>query len=284
MATDQDTGTGMSGKAEEEGKREQHRALSEEAYQSIEVVAFFERLNFYRKPMKVRNPYGEGWLSRPWFAGDAIVQDVLDGKKTIGLRASYGTRFMCFDIDAQGKPEEDAVSEAAEEAEDEIEKPVGKEEVDEETKERWRREEKETMTWEGWKVLEDRAGGDELEQAFAESEVPNLGKGRSCRRGIELSTELKEAVEIVKECCNVEPSLVVRSPHGVHVMWCLAELKNWAEVKERAQKVKEEVEDRFAERGIEHKIEVLPTPTQELRLPRKDRLLQPQSRSRWRGR
>lgn len=245
------------------------------SFRSAEVAAFFERLNFFRKPMKVRNPYGEGWISRSWFAGDRIVQETLDGKKTIGLRASYTTTFMSFDIDAPGKPEEEAVWEAAEEPENGIEQTEGKVEVDEETRERWRREEEEIANWNGWKVLEDNGVNEELELALAQIEVPNVGSGMIGRRGIDLSPELKEAVEIVKGCCNVEPSLVVRSPHGAHVFWCLTEAKSWAKVKERAQRVKEEVEDRFVECRIEREIEVLPSLKRELRVPRKDRLLEP---------
>ena len=44
-----------------------------------------------------------------------------------------------------------------------------------------------------------------------------------------------------------------------------------------AQRVKEEAEDQYAEIGIERKIELRPSPTQALRLPRKDRLLEPGS-------
>ena len=54
-------------------------------------------------------------------------------------------------------------------------------------------------------------------------------------------------------------------------------MKYWTVVKGIAQRVKEEAEDQYAEVGIERKIEVLPSPTQALRLPRKDRLLEPGS-------
>jgi hypothetical protein len=57
-------------------------------------------------------------------------------------------------------------------------------------------------------------------------------------------------------------------------------MKYWTVVKGIAQRVKEEAEDQYAEVGIERKIEVLPSPTQALRLPRKDRLLEPGSLAR----
>ena len=94
---------------------------------------------------------------------------------------------------------------------------------------------------------------------------------------MELSLELRQAAEIVKGCFTVEPSLAVRSPHGCHLYWLLSEMKYWTVVKGVAQRVKEEAEDQYAEIGIERKIEVLPSPTQALRLPRKDRLLEPGS-------
>jgi uncharacterized membrane protein YgcG len=94
---------------------------------------------------------------------------------------------------------------------------------------------------------------------------------------MELSLELRQAAEIVKGCFTVEPSLAVKSPHGCHLYWLLSEMKYWTVVKGIAQRVQEEAEDQYNEVGIERNIEVLPSPTQALRLPRKDRLLEPGS-------
>jgi hypothetical protein len=251
-------------------------------FRSAEVAAFFEKLNYLRKPIVVRNATDTEWKYWHWYAGDRIVQDVLDGKKTIGLRASYSTSMIGFDIDTPGKPEENiAVGGEVDEAE--------AEEVASEPKERDAevvKREKEIQdgiaAWAGWDELRNMSTYfDDLSEVMAAIVVPEVAmgpkRGSGTGHGGVLSLELNQAAEIVKGCFTVEPSLAVKSPHGVHLYWLLIEAKPWTQVRPIAQRVKEEAEDQYAEIGIERRIELRPSPTQALRLPRKDRLLEPGS-------
>jgi hypothetical protein len=295
------------------------------AFRSAEVAAFFEKLNYFRQEIRVRNAADTEWRNWHWYAGDKIVQDVLDGKKTIGLRANRTTSFISFDIDVPGKIEEvSAESEGSEgwrdaevEAGDgkpgkaarrEPEVVAGEEEeggrksgdvvrdwvfddkrTDEEREADRAREEKKRAgmaAWAGWDELKELSGGgrkgdylEELGRGFAEAVQIEMPEPEQTTKGTlrELSLELRQAAEIVKGSFTVEPSLAVRSPHGCHLYWLLSEVKPWTQVRPIAQRVKEEAEDQYAEIGIERKIEVLPSPTQALRLPRRDRLLEPGS-------
>jgi hypothetical protein len=289
-------------------------------FRSAEVAAFYEMMNYFRQEIRVRNAADTEWKNWHWYAGDRIVLDALDGKKTIGLRASLTTSFVGFDIDVPGKTEEtsagnegsagwrDAEVGAGDDGEtgnegagrrksgDVVRDWVFDDKRSDEEREADRaREEKERAgiaAWAGWDELRELSGGDrkgdyleELGRAFAE--LPDMPAMRMPERKqttsgaapitMELSLELRQAAEIIKGCFTVEPSLVVRSPHGCHLYWCLEEKKYWPVVKGIAQRVKEEAEDQYSEVGIERKIEVLPSPTQALRLPRKDRLLEPWS-------
>jgi head-tail adaptor len=253
-------------------------------FRSAEVAAFFEKLNYLRKPIVVRNAADTEWRYWHWYAGDRIVQDVLDGKKSIGLRASYSTSMIGFDIDTPGKPEENSGIRGEVDA---VEAETG--EITSEPKERDAeavKREKEIQdgiaAWAGWDELRNMSTYfDDLSEVMAAIVVPEVAmgpkKGSGTGRGRGLSLELSQAAEIVKGCFTVEPSLAVKSPHGVHLYWCLEEAKPWTQVRPIAQRVKEEAEDQYAEIGIERKIELRPSPTQALRLPRKDRLLEPGS-------
>ena len=75
-------------------------------FRSAEVAAFFGMMNYFRQEIRVRNAADTEWRNWHWYAGDRIVQDALDGKRTIGLRASLTTSFIGFDIDVAGKIEE----------------------------------------------------------------------------------------------------------------------------------------------------------------------------------
>jgi uncharacterized membrane protein YgcG len=322
-------------------------AEEESGFRSAEVEAFFAKLNYFRQEIRVRNAADTEWRNWHWYAGDRIVQDVLDGERTIGLRASLTTSFIGFDIDVPGKVEEasagnaeNAVNggsegwrgaevEAGEAGKSEQGKEGGRDAEEagdgrgndgsrggEESEGRrkrgevvrtWVFDDKRTdeerdadrareermraaiAAWAGWdelKELNARSGHrgidylDELGMALAEVPEMRMPGRRPTARGVtarELSLELRDAAEIIKSCFTVEPSLAVRSPHGCHLYWCLEENRYWTVVKGIAQRVKEEAEDQYGEIGIERKIEVLPSPTQALRLPRKDRLLEPGS-------
>jgi hypothetical protein len=313
-------------------------AEEEGGFRSAEVEAFFGIMNYFRQEIRVRNAADTEWRNWHWYAGDRIVQDVLDGERTIGLRASWTTSFISFDIDVPGKIEEvSAESEGSEgwrsaevaasdgkpgkAARREPEVAAGEEgegdskngsergkksgnvvrdrvfddkrsdEEREAVRERGEQMQAGIAAWAGWDKLEESSGGDrkrdyieELGRALAEVKDMRMPERKPTTSGAapimasrELSLELRQAAEIVKGCFTVEPSLAVRSPHGCHLYWCLSETKYWTVVKEIAQRVKEEAEDHYYEVGIERNIEVLPSPTQALRLPRKDRLLEPRS-------
>ena len=81
----------------------------EGGFRSAEVAAFFGMMNYFRQEIRVRNAADTEWRNWHWYAGDRIVQDALDGKRTIGLRASWTTSFVGFDIDVAGKIEEVSV-------------------------------------------------------------------------------------------------------------------------------------------------------------------------------
>jgi len=302
-------------------------------FRSAEVAAFFGKLNYFRQEIRVRNAADTEWKTWHWYAGDRIVQEALDGKKTIGLRASWTTSFISFDVDVIGKIEKasagnedwrdvevmvgngvensgsvagrngggelgkdgidggrDSEVEAGDDEED-GRKSGGADREKERAADRMRDErmQAEMAVWAEWELLNEGNEGsgdfyEELGRAFGGAYVPEIegGKGPKLAGGtgpitMELSLELREAAEIIKSCFTVEPSLAVRSPHGCHLYWCLSEKKYWTVVKGIAQRVKEEAEDQYAEIGIEREIEVLPSPTQALRLPRRDRLLEPRS-------
>jgi len=278
---------------------------AEGEFRSAEVAAFLERLSYFRKPTKIWREDLQEWREWNWYAGDRTVQDALDGKKTIGLRASWTTSFISFDIDVPGKLEKAKDGKESGQDEEEAEDGGGEEgrksggadraerewkcddkRSDEERAEDRARDERmsaEIAAWAGWDMLKERDDGsgeflEELGRAMAAIEEVKVPEGKIAEPvTMELSLELRQAAEIIKSCFTVEPSLAVRSPHGCHLFWCLSEKKYWPGVREIATKVKEEVEDQYREKGIERTVEVLPSPTQGLRVPRKDRLLMPGS-------
>jgi|GEM_PF-3250998 hypothetical protein len=135
--------------------------------------------------------------------------------------------------------------------------------------------------WPGWKEL----GIDENEKwrarwaAIAAMPKPPIVRTRvrlEFRR--ELGPELRAAVEMLLECFNEGPSLVVKSPHGAHVYWCLETEEPSFKVRPVMVKVRREWLREARERGIEDiGIEILPSTRKPLRVPRKDRLIEPGS-------
>ena len=84
----------------------------------------------------------------------------------------------------------------------------------------------------------------------------------------ELGPELKASVGVLLEYFNEEPSLVVKSPHGAHVYWCLEEKEPWFEVRPVMVKVRRAWQREAQERGItDIGIEVLPSIRKPLRVP-----------------
>jgi hypothetical protein len=137
------------------------------------------------------------------------------------------------------------------------------------------RSRRDQRTWAGWPEL--GAGGgearEELERGLRESVMPTVP-----RRWFqhELEPETRLAVEALLECFNERPSLVARSPHGAHVYWCLEAEALWYQLRSKLAKVKRAWEVKKRERGIERNLEILPTPSRPLRIPRLDRLLEPE--------
>jgi hypothetical protein len=89
----------------------------------------------------------------------------------------------------------------------------------------------------------------------------------------ELGEELKGAVRALCECFNEAPSLVRRSPHGCHVYWCFETAELWYSLRPKLAAIRQVSLAVCAGRGIRKNIQVLPTLTEPLRIPRKDRIL-----------
>jgi hypothetical protein len=102
--------------------------------------------------------------------------------------------------------------------------------------------------------------------------IPPIARKKFSR---ELGAELREAVRLLLEFMTAEPSLVVKSPHGAHVYWCLEEKEPWFEVRPVMVKVRRAWQREAQERGItDIGIEVLPSIRKPLRVPRKERLIE----------
>lgn len=242
-------------------------ALDEDA--AREVGAFVERFNYFRKPYNQRDLTGAGWVRNHGLAGDAVVHRAISGGGDIGLLMNRKPRFICFDVDVPGKGGD--VPEPVESEED-------GEERQEPAEEGWDEEgpfAQDPRTWAGWPEL--GAGGgeaqEELERGLRESVKPVVS-GRRFQHELEPETRL--AVEALLECFNERPSLVARSPHGAHVYWCLEEEALWYQLSRKLGKVKRAWEEKKREREIERNLEILPTPSRPLRIPRLDRLLEPE--------
>ncbi len=233
-----------------------------------EVAAFVERFNYFRKPYNQRDKTGAGWVRNHGLAGDAVVYQAITGHGDIGLLMNRRPRFLCFDVDVPGKDvDEPELVEIEEDGE----------ERQETAEEGWDEEgpfAQDPRTWAGWSEL--GAGGEaqeELERGLRESVKPMVS-GRRFQH--ELEPETRWAVEALVECFNEQPSLVARSPHGAHVYWCLEEEALWYQLRPKLAKVKRAWEEKKRGRGIERNLEILPTPSRPLRIPRLDRLLEPE--------
>jgi len=238
-----------------------------------EVEAFVERFNYFRKPYNQRDMTGAGWVRNHGLAGDAVVHRAITGHGDIGLLMNRKPIFICFDVDVPGKGGD-------------VPEPVGTEDDDRRVQERQApAEEREAWdevgpftqdprTWAGWPEI--GAGGEVeegLEQALREAKSPTIPTRKFKH---ELEPETRRAVEALLECFNEKPSLVARSPHGAHVYWCLEEEALWYQLRMKLEKVKRAWEEKKRERGIERNLEILPTPSRPLRIPRLDRLLEPE--------
>jgi len=236
-----------------------------------EVAAFMERFNYFRTPYN-QGVQG-GWKRNHGLAGDAVVHRAITGHGDIGLLMNRKPRFICFDVDLLGKggdePEPDEVEEQEEGSEEQQEQTVEREEWDEAGPFT-----QDPRTWGGWTEIGiDGEVEEGLKRGLRESVKPMVP---SRRIKPELEPEARRAVEALVECFNERPSLVARSPHGAHVYWCLEEEALWYQLKLKLGKVKRAWEEKKRERGIERKLEVLPTPSRPLRIPRLDRLLEPE--------
>lgn len=233
-----------------------------------EVEAFVERFNYFRTPYN-QGVQG-GWKRNHGLAGDAVVYRAITGHGDIGLLMNRRPRFICFDVDLPGKggdePEPVGIEEDGEERQDEK---AEREEWDEEGPFT-----QDPRMWARW--AEIGIGGEveeELERTLRESVKPMVP---SRRIKPELEPEARRAVEALLECFNERPSLVVKSPHGAHVYWCLEEESLWYQLRRKLGKVKRAWEEKKRERGIKRSLEIMPTPLRPLRIPRLDRLLEPE--------
>jgi len=235
-----------------------------------EVEAFMERFNYFRTPYN-QGVQG-GWKRNHGLAGDAVVYRAITGHGDIGLLMNRRPRFICFDVDLPGKggdePEPVGIEEDGEEEQQERQQPAVErgiwDEVGPFTQD--------PRTWAGW--AESGVDGEVeegLEQALREAKSPTIPSRKFQH---ELEPETVRAVEALLECFNERPSLVVKSPHGAHVYWCLEEEALWYQLKRKLGKVKRAWEEKKRDRGIKRNLEIMPTPLRPLRIPRLDRLLE----------
>lgn len=236
-----------------------------------EVAAFMERFNYFRTPYN-QGAHG-GWKRNHGLAGDAVVHRAITGHGDIGLLLNRKPIFICFDVDVPGKGGD-------------VPEPVGTEDDNRRVqerqapavvRERWDEAGpfmQDPKTWAGW--AESGVDGEVeegLEQALREAKSPSIPTRKFQH---ELEPETVRAVEALVECFNEKPSLVARSPHGAHVYWCLEEEALWYQLRPKLGKVKRVWEEKKRERGIERSLEIMPTPSRPLRIPRLDRLLEPE--------
>lgn len=272
-----------------------------------EVTAFMERFNYFRRPFNLCNVGDDGWQWCPWYAGDEYVIEALNGKRSIGCLLNRSTSFIGFDLDlkkqgikrapgdveakgAQGREGSGQVETLAKDVES-----VTGEEVEGGTADGAA-----VAEWTGWRDLgiENEGAMDEvLRQSFEaaadywsrdgqngteEREADGSGasggneeKEENGGTAVEAFERVKEGGRALCECFRVEPSLVVRSPHGgMHLYWCLSENRPWFKIKPVLDQLRKSWEKRCAGRVEGLELELLPSPTKPLRIPRTDRLLE----------
>lgn len=263
-----------------------------------EVAAFMERFNYFRRPFNLSNVGDDGWQWCLRYAGDEYVIDALNGKRSIGCLLNRNTSFISFDLDLkkQGSKREPREVEAVENGAQgqtgalvkdvESVKGVEVEEVPEGGTA--------CADWTGWKDLGIDGNPDTdgvLRQSFDEAaafeyiqprekqhgteEDEGYGGGASGESEIEAFERVKEGGRALCECFRVEPSLVVRSPHGgMHLYWCLSENRPWFKIKPVLDQLRKSWEKGCSGRVEGLELELLPSPTKPLRIPRTDRLLE----------
>ena len=226
-----------------------------------EVHAFLEVFNYFRWDYTYWRTADSSWT---WYRGKASltkIYDALVGRPSVGLKIGFMTRFFAFDIDVPGKKEAFGAEVYQPLAPNPTEKLEAKEHKD-------------------LSYLGDELSGNKL--ADIEEAMERLPKvvldpdevAAEAFKRRSLSPELKEAVSLLCGYFTDRPSLIVKSPHGVHVYFCLNEEVGWFnDVLPRLKKVKVSWSAACKKNGLDLKIEVKPGVMQPLRIPRKDRLI-----------
>jgi hypothetical protein len=228
-----------------------------------EIKAFLKVFNYFPWDYTVWRTADSSWA---WYRGKASLirmYDALVGGPSAGLKIGFDTRFFAFDIDVPGKKE----TFGSEVYRRTLLRAVAAEDAEPE----------------GGPDFQDLVDGlgekrlAEVEEAMERVPKVVLDPKEVAREALErrsLSVELKEAVKQLCGFFTEGPSLIVKSPHGVHVYYCLTEEVSWYKVVlPRLRKVKIAWETVMRERGNKLKIELKPAIGQPLRLPRKDRLI-----------
>jgi len=269
-----------------------------------EVEAFVARFNYFRKPYAAWQRSGSGWREvklfpsgKPAYAGDRTIQNALDGHGDISMRLSRTTTFFVLDLDPFIKGKKDSprqegsitaiahlnrgieVSRSGEERLTGDKGARGASRPEEQTvdvdKDGWR-------NWDGWKDFEpDRVFHDRM-MSMPSMEIASphdwTAEDESEEEGRELGIELLKAAKLLMNLLTETPSLVRRSPHGLHLFWCLEEPKLWTtEVQPLLLQVKRQFTSLSKNEGLDFNIELLPRPSKPLRIPRKDMLLDPKT-------
>lgn len=273
---------------------------------SLEVEAFVERFNYFRKPFAAWLKNGIGWREvkkfpsgEPAYAGDWIVQNALDGRGDISMRLSKTTTFFVLDLDPAMKGKKDSqrqegsnaaiehinvnteVSRSGEELLTDDKGAMGsfqpEPHISEDAKNSWR-------NWEGWKefvpdpVIQDRIGAMPAIEVAVPSAWPAAEGTNDEDVDLDLNGALLKAARLLLSLLAEVPSLVRRSPHGLHLYWCLEEPKVWAtEVQPLLLQVKRQFTLLSKNEGLDFNVELLPRPSKPLRIPRKDMLLDPKT-------
>lgn len=224
-----------------------------------ELAAFLDAFAYWRKPYRVMLADDSAWVQLPFYATDQVIWRALNGRRDISMSLCETTNFFCLDLDTPGKGKESEI--AVDGVEDE-------EEPAESPEEQGRREERN-------RLMEELLGVD----MTTAPDLPPLPTGLSIIRGslserrAENDALMRRAYRALVGCFTAEPSLVVRSPHGLHAYWCLTERVAWSRLQSLLASARAVWERRRDAEGFGRKLEILPTPTSPLRIPRKDRIL-----------
>jgi hypothetical protein len=284
------------------GKTEDTRGYEK----SPEVEAFVERFNYFRKPFAAWLKNGSGWREvklfpsgEPAYAGDWIVQNALDGRGDISMRLSRTTTFFVLDLDPVMKGKKDSqrqersnaaieyinvkseVSCSGEELLTDDKGAMGSSQpephISEDEKSSWR-------NWEGWKeyvldpVLNEQIEAMPAIEVAVPSALPAAEGINEEDVDLDLNGELLKAARLLLGLLTEVPSLVRKSPHGLHLYWCLEEPKVWTTaVQPLLVQVKRQFTSLAKNEELGFNVELLPRPSKPLRIPRKDMLLDPRT-------